>query len=457
MTRLASPTSDRVLSDGPAFEQVPVSFPQQLLRFLELLRPGTVESSTFNVASPNRIRGPLDMEALRAAADDLVERHEMLRTAVHWSVGVPYQEVAPPMPCPWSIESLEAPTSAVPDPTTAFIDRVRATSFDPAVPPLVRIAVGRCAADDHLLVIGGHHSALDAWSLELLVSELGALYIQRVHGGPPLSEPYQYRACAIAEQRASDSAEVQATIEFWTNYLDGVQPTSFPADRPASRRGPAGKQLLSFPLGADLVKEIHALARAKRMTAFTVFLAAYCLALSEESGARDVVVPVITAGRDDHRTHSCVGFFVNAFLFRADVDADDPGAVLDEVRRRSLDMYRHDSVSIVRVIEAATDAALMLGDEGFALFPFQLVQRAPVLSGPDFGPDVQCEVVVADSDSAMGGLAQPLDGLFTVAGNDGGMTGVVLYEPSRFDRATIDRIARRYEDALRRFLSVRCP
>jgi hypothetical protein len=222
----------RIQPRGPGQAELPASFAQQRLWFLEQLADGR---PIYNVPFKLRIRGALNVDALRAALTEIVARHEILRTALVDREGVPVQQVNPASDFPLPVRDLGrlSPTRQ-----PAEIDRLaraEATKpFDLAKDLLIRITLLRVADDEHVLLLTMHHIAVDGWSLNVLGEELAALYEAFAADATAslLPLPVQYADFALWQQQWMDSPDAARQIAYWTEQLQGLGTVELPTDRP---------------------------------------------------------------------------------------------------------------------------------------------------------------------------------------------------------------------------------
>jgi amino acid adenylation domain-containing protein len=341
----------------PRDGELPLSFAQERLWFIDQLQPG---NAVYNMPSAVRLSGPLAPAALAGALTALVARHEVLRTSFPVTAGRPRQEIAPPSPFPLPVVDL----SALPDPRQAAVRLAAAEArrpFDLARGPLLRAGLARLGADDHLLLATMHHSVSDGWSMGIFVRELSALYGSALHQGladegappelPPL--PVQYADFA-AWQRSWLTGEVLETqLAWWCRELGGELPVlELPADRPrpamAAFRG--GRRSVHVPGG--VAARLAALARSEEATLFMVLLAAFQTLLHRLSGQDDLTVGSPIAGRTRSELEGLIGFFVNTLVLRAGLGGDPAfRALIGQARATALGAYAHQDLPFEKLVE----------------------------------------------------------------------------------------------------------
>src|SRR5918996_1591257 len=261
----------------PRDRELPLSFAQQRLWFMDQWQP---RNPAYNITSATRLTGRLDLPALRWAMDEIVRRHESLRTSFELVDGQPVQIVHPPAPLPAGWVDLTAlPEEGRSAEVRRLVEEEGERPFDLARDRLVRAALLCCGPDEHVAMASMHHIVSDGWSMAVFVAELGALYEARAAGRPsPLPElPVQYPDFAVWQRE----------------WLSG-----------------------------------QALARREGATLFMVLLAALDTWLHRYSGATDLLIGTPVAGRNRAELEGLIGFFVNTLVLRADLAGDPPFPVL---------------------------------------------------------------------------------------------------------------------------------
>ncbi|HEX8275796.1 MAG TPA: amino acid adenylation domain-containing protein [Longimicrobiaceae bacterium] len=339
---------------GADGEPAPLSFSQQRLWLLDRLDPG---SPVYNVPAVVRLSGALDRDALRRALEEIVLRHDALRTTIQVRDGEPVQLVGPAAaPLLLPVDDLAAAHPDERGGRLAELEREEARrSFDLARGPLFRARLARVADDEHALLLTMHHVVSDGWSLEVLFRELAALYAAFAAGrASPLSAPPLRFADLARVQRERITGQALASLlAYWVPRLRGAPPLDLPADRPRpARRGLAGATH-RFAVPAETAARIAALGRTEGATPFMAMLAAFKLFLARHAGEWDVVVGSPIAGRTQRETEGVVGFFANTLALRTELGADVPfREALRRVRATTLGAYAHGDLPFEALVEA---------------------------------------------------------------------------------------------------------
>ncbi|HEX7240246.1 MAG TPA: amino acid adenylation domain-containing protein, partial [Longimicrobiaceae bacterium] len=363
---------------------LPLSFAQQRLWTLDQLEPG---STAYNVPLPLRLRGALDAGALRAALEELVRRHEALRTVLVRVQGEPAQTVLPagPRPLPWvELGGLREPAREAEALRLAEEDATR--PFDLARGPLLRAALVRLGAEDHALLLSLHHVVSDGWSLGVLTHELAALYGAFAAGRPsPLPElPVQYADFAVWQRAWLSGDVLQSQIAFWRRELHGAPPLlELPTDHPRPAVAGYRGALRGFTLPAAAAEALRALARREGATLYTVLLAGFQALLGRWAGAEDVPVGTPVAGRGRLETEPLIGFFVNTLVVRADLSGDPDGRELvARARERVLAAHAHQDLPFERLVdELRVERSLAHSPLFQVMFAFESGRAEPLRLG----------------------------------------------------------------------------
>jgi amino acid adenylation domain-containing protein len=418
----------------------PLSFAQRRLWFLHELDP---DSSAYNITGALRLRGVLDPAALELTLREIVHRHEALRTTFAVIGGEPVQRISPEtsiaLPVvdlgslPEEIRRGEAERLAVEE------GRRR---FDLHRGPVLRAVLLRLAAEEHLLAFAFDHIIADGWSLGVILHEIGALYPSFAAGeGMALPElAVQGVDYAVWQREWLQGEMLEKLLGWWQERLAGSEPVlALPTDRPrpagALRRG----RTLRFRVPGELVAGLDTLGRRQGATLFMTLLAGWASVLARWSGQRDLTLGSPVANRHRAEIEDVIGFFVNTLPLRVQVDGDEPFRdLLDRVRDETLAAYDHQDLPLERLVEELRPGrALSLAPLFQVLFALQNVPR-PRLELPG----LTLENVPVD-------LGTPkLDLALSLERTDEGLLATLELAEDLFDLATVERLARHWENLL---------
>jgi amino acid adenylation domain-containing protein len=336
-----------------ATDAAPLSFSQQRLWFIEQLTPGT---AAYNMPLALRLSGRLDLAALARSLNEIVRRHDALRTSFPAQEGRPQQRVAPSLSLVLPLIDLRSLPDGKRDAEfqRLAIEEAR-QRFDLARGPLLRASLLRVGAEEHLLLLTVHHIVADGWSLGVLFRELGTLYAAFVEGrSSPLPElPIQFADFALWQRNWLRGEILERQLAYWQQQLAGAPavlslPTDFPRPPAQSFRGARHWYSLSPSLTAALKQ----LSQSEGATLFMTVLAALQTLLARCTGQTDIVVGSPIANRNRTEIEGLIGFFVNALVLRTDLSGDPSfREVLRRVREVALSAYAHQDLPFERLVE----------------------------------------------------------------------------------------------------------
>jgi amino acid adenylation domain-containing protein len=341
---------DKLLAErGPAEGVFPISVLQQSIWFLEQLRPGT---ASYVIPAALHIRGPLRTGPLREALNEIVRRHEALRTTFQLRDGQPMQIVSPRRPVDLPEADLR---ECAPGELQAAIGAVVSEPFDLAAGPLLRLQLLRAGADEYVLALAVHHLVCDGWSVGILVSELAALYEAFVDGRPsPLPEmKIQYGDFATWQQERLGKESLAPGLAYWRQRLAGAPAAlALPTDRPRPAVQGFSGSSVPFELPESLMRELGDLAKRQHATTYMALLAIFQILLHRYCHQDDVVVGVPTVNRDRGEFEPVIGYFVNMLAIRTDLSGN-PGfaQTLRRVRDSCLGAYAHQEIPFDQIVE----------------------------------------------------------------------------------------------------------
>ncbi|MFD6723363.1 amino acid adenylation domain-containing protein [Streptomyces sp. NPDC060131] len=419
---------------------LPLSFAQQRLWFLDEFEPGSAE---YNSCAALRVTGDLDVPALAAGLSALVVRHESLRTTFDAVDGQGVQLVGEPFAVPVPITEVPPAPGAERDLIVRSLLRAEVTRpFDLRTGPLLRALLVKLDDTTHILVLTMHHIVTDGWSMGILERELSALYAAALLPGPretaalleragltPL--PLAYADFVVWQRERLTGGELDRQLDYWRRKLAALAPLDTATDRPRPAvRGYAGAAY-SFRFPAGLTERLTALARGRGATLFMAVTALSQLLLSRHSGRRDIAVGTPVSGRDRGEVEPIVGFFVNTLVLRSDVDELRTfGQFLDSVRETVLEAFAHGEAPFEQVVDAlVTERDLSRPPLVQAMVALQNAPSAPLrLDGVELAEEP------LPRDFSL------FDLTFTYGEEGGELRGSVEYSTDLFDASTIERL-----------------
>ncbi|WP_326842059.1 amino acid adenylation domain-containing protein [Streptomyces sp. NBC_01558] len=421
-------------------ERMPLSPAQNRLWFLDKLEE---TSATYNLPLVVRLSGRLDRAALRAALEDVVDRHESLRTVFPEDAqGVPFQLVLPATRAMRDFAVVETDEAALPGEISARAGE----RFDLAVDPPVRFRLFALSATEHVLFLLTHHIASDGWSLAPLTRDISRAYAARCAGaGPSWSAlPVQYADYTLWQRELLGAEEdpdslVSGQLAFWTQALAGIPdqlelPYDHPRPKVASHRGDTA----SFELDAELHQRLIDLSRTHQASLFMVVQAAFAALLSRLGAGNDIPVGTPVANRTDEAMGDLVGFFVNTLVVRTDTTGDPSfRQLLARVREVSLKAFAHQDVPFELVVNELNPVR---SPAQHPLFQVLLAMQNNASVRLDL-PELTADVRLGDTDVAKFDLTLELFEQHAEEDVPDGISGRLGYALDLFTADTAQRIA----------------
>ncbi|HEU5226877.1 MAG TPA: amino acid adenylation domain-containing protein, partial [Ktedonobacteraceae bacterium] len=332
---------------------LPLSFAQQRLWFLDQLQ---ADSPLYNIPGSFLIKGALDVRALEQSLNDLVQRHEPLRTTFAVYEEQPVQIIAPTLYLPLTLVDLAKVTVNTGRNIVARLANEEAQRpFNLQQGPLVRVTLLRLNVKEHVLLLTLHHIVADGWSAEIFFHELDACYIARTTGVPAQlpALPVQYADYALWQQQWLQGGVIEQQLTYWRTQLAGIPPAlDLPTDYPRPAIQTFHGARYSFSFSRALSTRLKALSQQEGVTLFMTLLAALQTLLFRYSGQTDIVVGTPIAGRTRIEVERLIGFFINTLVLRADLSGNPRfKELLLQVREMTLAAYSHQDLPFEKLVE----------------------------------------------------------------------------------------------------------
>ncbi|OAI57219.1 hypothetical protein AYO50_00285 [Acidobacteria bacterium SCGC AG-212-P17] len=417
---------------------------QERLWFIHQLDP---ENAAYNMPAAVRIQGPLEVESLHRTLQEIVRRHEALRTHFMSVDGEPQQIIDSSL----SVELPVTELSHLPESEReaeahrlAWDDARQ--PFDLACGPLLRANLLRFDSQDHVLVFNMHHSISDGWSVGVLVREVSAIYNNFSIGQPsPLPElEIQYADFSAWQRELLSGSALENQLEYWKRKLAGIEPLMLPIDkpRPAMQRQDGATQRVTMPIG--LTESLMNLGRKQGATLYMVLLAAFQTLLCRYTRQYDIAVGSPIAGRSRSEFEPLIGNFINTLVMRSDLSSDpDVAGLLQQVKETTLEADANQDVPFEKLVEV--------------LLPQRDLSRSPLfqvlfglLNMPWTGLQLGAAKMLPFNLHT--GAAQFELSLVLVEGGSG-IEGYVEYNTDLFEAVTIERMIGHYSFLLRSMIS----
>jgi len=423
----------------PRDRAIPLSFAQQRLWFLDQFEPG---SAFYNIALPVRFPVSVEPSLLEGALNDLVARHETLRTTFGLASGEPAQVIAPELKIAVPVHDLRRLPEDLKRAEAQRLTSLEAQRpFDLENGPVVRAELVRLADADNLLLLTIHHIAADGWSMDVLFRELIAFYDARRTGRPPeLTElAIQYADFAAWQRRWLSGTVLQRQVNYWTRQLEGAPPLlDLPTDRPrpAVQSFTGGMHMFIMP--GSLLKAVKNLSGQEQVTLFTVLLTVFYVLLYRYTGREDLVVGTPIANRTRPELENLIGFFANTLVLRCRTSpAFTFRELLAQVRGVTVSAYAHQDIPFEKLVEELQPQRNLSYNPLFqVMFALQNTSRPVAGAVPD------------ETAPILGAGVAKFDLTMFVSETANDLRAGIEYNSDLFDAATIKRIAGHYETLL---------
>ncbi|MFP5263067.1 MAG: amino acid adenylation domain-containing protein [Blastocatellia bacterium] len=397
------------------------------------------DDALYNVPGAVLIKGRLAREALERAINEIVRRHEILRTTFATVEGVPVQVIAPGL----SIPLREIDLSGVP--RSEYEDRIKSASaeqagepFDLTRGPLLRLQLLRFSEDDHALVLTMHHIITDEWSLRIFVNEAAVLYAAFLNGqDSPLPHlPIQYADYAAWQRGWLKGEILKQSLSYWGRQLAGAEPLQLPVDHPRSQVQGHRGDVFYFSLTQEQTGALKTLSKKHQTTLFTVLLAALQILLYRRAMQEDIIVSCDVANRDRIETEGLIGFFVNQLMIRVSFSGVPSFLeVLQRIRRSLFAALAHQHLPVTMLMNKLRLERDLSGSPlarvGFGLRHIQTIPSD--LAGLEL-----TEVDVHPKTSR-------LDLMLVMEEKNGQLGGALRYNTDLFEGATIAAMAAQFQ------------
>jgi amino acid adenylation domain-containing protein len=420
--------------------ELPLSYAQQRLWFLDQLEPG---NAFYNIAAAVRLSGRLDHGALRASFQELVRRHEALRTRFSSVAGEAVQLIAESVELEWEEIDLRGLAAGEQERERARLTQEKAQApFDLAEGPLLRLSLLQLGDEEQVLLLVMHHIISDGWSLGVLMREVATLYQSYCEGkaGSLPELAIQYADYASWQREWLTEEVLAGQLEYWREQLAGVPALlELPSDRPRPALQSYQGATESIELGTELSAALQALSQREGVTLFTTLLAAFQTLLARYSGQKEIVVGSPIANRRHVETEELVGCFVNTLVLRSQL-ADNPrfSELLQRTWAVVIGAHAHQDVPFEKLVEA--------------LQPERDLSRAPlfqvmfVLQNASTGsiklPGLELSLLPSDSGTAR------FDLTLSLAETADGLTGMLEYNTDLFERERMERLLGHFKELL---------
>jgi amino acid adenylation domain-containing protein len=433
---LQAPNIQPVPRDG----DLPLSFAQQRLWFIDQLAPG---NPAYNFPAAVHLRGPLNLAALQHSLNEIVKRHELLRTTFAIVDGRPVQVIAPTLTIALPVMNLrELPEAEREVEVQRLVTEEANLPFSLAAGPLVRATALQLGETEYVGLLTMHHIVADGWSVGILIRELAVVYeaLSGARSSPLPELPIQYADFAHWQRQWLQGDVLDTQLSYWKQQLRGAPPLldllpDHPRPVVQTFRGAHESLLLPEGVGAGL----KALSREAGATLFMTVLAAFKVLLQRYTGQDDIVIGTPIANRNRREIEGLIGFFVNTIVLRTDLGGDPSfRELLGRVREVCLGAYAHQDLPFEKLVEEVhVERDLSRNPLFQVMFVLQNGSpRAVELPGLTLSP------VEGSSETAH------FDLTLQIVDDEQGLTATFVYNADLFEAATIAHMLRTFQTLL---------
>ncbi|AFY92098.1 non-ribosomal peptide synthetase [Chamaesiphon minutus] len=428
---------------------LPLSFAQQRLWFLDRLIPN---NPFYNIPLALNLTGTIDLAALERTFNEIVRRHEALRTTMAIESGQPVQVIHPTLAIPLPVIDLtQIPAAEREIRSRQLTERAAQEPFDLSTPPLLRVKLLRLEQTRFILLLTLHHIVADGWSLGVLMQEISALYPAFASNRPSsLPElPIQYADFAYWQRQCLQGRVLATQLSYWQQQLEGISLLNLPTDRPrlSAQTYQGARQPLQ--LSPHLSWALLALSQQEGVTLFITLLAAFQVWLCRYTQQEDIAIGSPIANRNRSEIEGLIGFFVNSLVLRTDLSGNPTfREVLKRVKQVALGAYTHQDLPFEKLV-AELDPERSLNKNPLFQVVFAL-QTAPI-SALEL-PDLILSPLPFTTETTRFDLELHLwepntqNGLW--ADSSDGISGFIIYSTDLFDAATIERMTGHFQTLL---------
>lgn len=416
---------------------MPLSFAQQRLWFIDKLEPGNV---AYNLPFGLWFKGVINIPVLEYSLNEVIRRHEVLRTSFSARNGVPVQQIHDQAHVPVKLVDLrDAPEIDRDQKVECLVREEAERPFNLAEGPLLRMQLVWLAEEQYMLLGNIHHIISDGWSINIMLREISELYGSYLQGAAAMlpALPIQYADFAVEQQAWFEKGLFNEQLDYWKKQLAGVPLLDLPTDRmrPAVRSHRGGA--VRFRFSDHLAARVTMFCRQERATLFMTLLAVFQVLLSRYTGESDIPVGTAIANRNAKDIRGLIGLFANTLVLRTDLDGSPTfREVLQRVQGTALEAYRNQDIPFDKLVQEIQPQRDLSWTPLFqVLMLLQSVEQEKVIDMP--GLELQKYAPVSP--------AAKFDLTLQILHSTAETAGELSYSSELFDAQTAQRIVTHFE------------
>ena len=441
----AEPRKDAIQRYARDTNRLAMSYAQQRLWFIDQLQSG---SASYNISAALRLTGPLDVEALRMSFDEIVLRHEVLRTIFVTDDGQGRQVINEHQR--WELPTISLDTLSSREQEEVINTRYKGdslTSFDLINGPLLRTRLIRLSNIEHVIIVTMHHIISDGWSMGVFIREMALLYdaFRQDKASPLKPLPIQYADYSLWQREWLSGERLERQLSYWKTRLDGVTVLELPTDfaRPPVHTFKGNN--IHFSLDPRLTQQLNELSKKQGVTLFMTLFATLQTLLHRYSGQDDICIGTPIAGRVRPEVESLIGCFVNTLAIRSDLQGNPSFlTLLKQVQQNLTGAYDHQDIPFERLVDELGMAREM---SHTPLFQVMFVLQNATAGSAMSLPELDIEVMPAQSETSK------FDITINLREEKGCIKGDWEYRTDLFSEHTIQRMSAHFQNLLAVFMN----
>jgi len=427
-------------------DNLPLSFAQERLWFLDQLAPG---NSVYNICRTHRLTGPINLDVLTLSLNEVVRRHEVLRTTFPAVDGQPIQVVKAALTLTVKVIDFHKinPTGGEADLLRVATEEAR-QSFNLALGPLLKVAVLRMSEEDHLLIFAVHQIICDGWSAGIFCRELETIY-ETLSNGQSLtlpSPPVQYADYVLFQRGSVKGEALESQLSYWKNQLGALIPLlELPTDRsrPLVQTFRGAREAVELP--TSITALLKDLGQQEGATLFVILMAAFNILLHRYTAQEDIIIGFPIANRNHAEIQKVIGFFVNTLPLRTDLSRNPTfRELLLRVRAGCTEAYAHQDLPFEKLVEELRQERDLSHNPLFqVMFVFQNMSDPPLKF-----PDVKSVPVGIHTGTSK------FDLTLSLSEWEQTLVGFIEYSTDLFEQSTIERMIGHFKTLLEGIIAV---
>jgi amino acid adenylation domain-containing protein/non-ribosomal peptide synthase protein (TIGR01720 family) len=433
---------------------LPLANAQKRLWFLNELEPG---NPAYNMSIGFKVTGKLNHSALKQALNQLLKRHESLRTVIVESNGLPYQIVKDFKEINLNLSDLSGEIILNKEVVAKKLVRQAIRKpFELSTGPLIRHLVVKLTNESYLMVFCLHHIICDGWSIGVFTRELAVLYMSYFSENktPVASLPLQYADFAVWQNSELNKSELDNQIDYWKKKLgNNLASLKLPYDRPLPNELTYKGEHLTFKISNEIIGELNKICRQNGATMFMLMLTAWKILFMRYCNQDEIVIGIPVAGRSHQGTEGLIGMFVNTLVIRTFLSSSLTfEEALAEVKKGCLEAYAHQDLpfeTLVSALKPTRDLSrvplfeVMFNWLNFYENPEEIARSTNILS----------KVGLNLEQMSVENNLTKFDISLILSENENGLSGVVEFNTMLFDKITIERMLKNFEQLLKSILN----